>query len=341
MRLLVTANHTPFIAGGADYHVQGLVDALRRHGHQAELLRLPFHYAEEAIARQMTFAEGVDLSAPNDVPIDRVISLQFPAYAMQHPDQVVWLMHQHRVCYELFDPATASPALATLKPRVRAFDTHYLAKATQLFANSPRVAERLATHNGLSAEPLYHPPFRPERFTCADDWGYVFYPSRLEPLKRQHLMIQAAAHLATPVRLLLAGEGSQRQALQALIDRLDVGHRVTLLGRVDEAEKLTLYAHSLAVAFPPFDEDYGYVTLEAMLAAKPVITCTDSGGPLAFVRHEQTGWVCEPRVEALAETMDNAWQQRRRSAEMGRAGREAYAAENIAWEHVVERLLMS
>lgn len=339
MKLLVTANHTPFIAGGADYHVQGLVDALRRHGHQVESLRLPFHYAEEAIARQMTFAEGVELTAPNDVTIDRVISLQFPAYAMQHPDQVVWLMHQHRACYELYDPATASPAMATLKPRVHAFDTHHLAKATQLFANSPRVAERLAYYNGLTAEPLYHPPYRPERFTCADEWGYVFYPSRLEPLKRQSLLIQAAAHLTTPVKVLIAGEGSQKAELGRRIDELGVGDRVRLLGRVNDAEKLTFYAHSLAVAFPTFDEDYGYVTLEAMLAAKPVITCTDSGGPLAFVQDGETGWVTPPEPEALAAAIDAAWYHKSQTAAMGRAGREAYARLCIGWDHVVERLL--
>jgi len=43
------------------------------------------------------------------------------------------------------------------------------------------------------------------------------------------------------------------------------------------------------VVFPPFDEDLGYVTLEAMLAAKPVITCNDSGGPMEFVRDRENG----------------------------------------------------
>lgn len=339
MRLLVTANHTPFIAGGADYHVNGLVDALRRHGHQAELLRLPFHYGEAAIERQMDYAETLDLRAPNDVAIDRVISLQFPGYGVSHPDHVVWLMHQHRVCYELFDPATASPALAELKPQVEAYDSHHLAKATRRFANSPRVAKRLLDHNGLDATPLYHPPYRPERFTCADDWGYIFYPSRLEPLKRQALLIEAATHLTTPVTLLIAGDGSERERLQSLIADLGLEDRVRLLGRISEAEKLTLYAHALAVAFPPFDEDYGYVTLEAMLSAKPVITCTDSGGPIAFVAPGEAGWVTEPTPQALAAAMDDAWRYRARSVEMGRVGRAHYSHLEISWEAVVDNLM--
>ncbi|MGM0984661.1 MAG: glycosyltransferase family 4 protein [Pseudomonadota bacterium] len=339
MRLLVTANHTPFIAGGANYHVQGLVAALRAHGHQVECLRLPFHYDEYHIRRQMACAEGLEVTAPNDVPVDRVISLQFPGYGVSHPDHVVWLMHQHRACYELFEAATASPALAALKPEVHAYDSRHLAAAQRLYANSPRVAERLRQHNGLEAQPLYHPPHRAERFTCGDDWGYVFYPSRLEPLKRQALLIQALAHCHQPVRLLLAGEGSQRDELAALIERLGLGHRVQLLGRIGEAEKFTLYAHARAVAFPTYDEDYGYVTLEAMLAAKPVITCSDSGGPLAFVEHGHTGWMAEPSAEALAATLDTAWASPRQCADRGRAGREAYAKAHIAWPRVVDALL--
>lgn len=339
MKLLVTANHTPFIAGGANYHVEGLVAALRREGHQVECLRLPFHYDETAIERQMTFAEQLDLTAPNDVTVDRVISLQFPTYGVQHPDHVIWLMHQHRVCYELYDPQQASPALAALKPQVEAFDQRHLSAAKGLFANSPRVAERLQHYNGLTAQPLYHPPYQAEQYTRADDWGYAFYPSRLEPLKRQALLIDAMANTRTPIKLLLTGEGSQRHPLEQQIERLGLGDRVRLLGHISEQEKRTLYAHALAVAFPSFDEDYGYVTLEAMLAAKPVITCTDSGGPTAFVEHGITGWQCEPTPQALAARLDEAYAHRDHAKQMGKQGRDAYHAAEISWHQVVTKLM--
>jgi len=339
MKILVTANHTPFIAGGANYHVEGLVMALRHHGHQVECLRLPFHYGEAEIERQMAFAEQLNLSAPNDIPVDRVISLQFPTYGVQHPEHVIWLMHQHRVCYELYDPTQASPALSALKPQVEAFDQHHLGRAERLFANSPRVAERLMEYNGLLAEPLYHPPHQAERFYCADDWGYVVYPSRLEPLKRQSLLIEAMALTRSPVTLLLSGEGSQRYQLEAQIERLGLGHRIRILGHISEQEKRTLYAHALAVAFPTFDEDYGYITLEAMLASKAVITCTDSGGPTAFVEEGVTGWQCEPDPKALAAALDEAFFGRNHTKKMGNQGREAYQAAGISWQQVVTKLV--
>ena len=87
------------------------------------------------------------------------------------------------------------------------------------------------------------------------------------------------------------------------------------------------------------DEDYGYITLEAMLAQKPVITCTDSGGPLEFVAHHRTGIVSEARPEALAAAMDELWDDRHKAAQWGEAGRQRYDDMGITWNRVVEQLL--
>ena len=69
-----------------------------------------------------------------------------------------------------------------------------------------------------------------------------------------------------------------------MADKLGVSKKVKWLGFITEQEKIDLYAKARAVVYPPADEDYGYVTLEAMLSSKPVITCSDSGGTLEFVR---------------------------------------------------------
>ena len=83
---------------------------------------------------------------------------------------------------------------------------------------------------------------------------------------------------------------------------------------------LGYYACSLAVFFGPQDEDYGYVTLEAMLARKPVITCTDSGGPLEFIIEDQTGLVTAPDAEALAAAIDKLYENEPLAIELGAAG---------------------
>ena len=116
-------------------------------------------------------------------------------------------------------------------------------------------------------------------------------------------------------------------------------HLVEWLDWISEEQKRELYANCLGVLFPPMDEDYGYVTLEAMLSSKPVITCADSGGPLEFVVDRQTGLVADSVPEPLARAMDAVWADRRCAAAMGEAGRARYADLKISWENVVERLL--
>ena len=87
-----------------------------------------------------------------------------------------------------------------------------------------------------------------------------------------------------------------------LAHQLDIEHRVEWLGQVTEEEKRALYAHTLGVIFPPVDEDYGYVTLEAMLASKPLITCTDSGARWSLCTHDATGLIVEPSPQAMADS---------------------------------------
>jgi glycosyltransferase involved in cell wall biosynthesis len=343
MRILIAANLTPFLQGGAQDHIKGLTQAFRQAGHSVECLQLPFAFNPVAeVQRVMDWTESLSMAAPSGQSIDRLIGLQFPAYGVQHPHAVGWVMHQHRAVYELFEPAKASPELQALRGRVQAFDTRCLApmaQAGRLFANSVRVAERLYQFNELKAEPLYHPPPLADRFYCQPAQPYFFFPSRFESLKRQTLAIEAFAQIPAGLHLVLAGEGGQLDAAKALAAQLALQDRVHFLGRIGQTEKLAWMANALAVVYPPRDEDYGYVTLEAMLSAKPVITCNDSGGPLEFVVHDETGLVVEPTAAGLAQAMAGLSANPSRSQAMGEAGLARYQGMGIAWPAVVDRLL--
>lgn len=340
MKILVAANHVPFVRGGAEYHIEGLGRALIEAGHQVDVLRLPFRFQPEyAVEEAMTYAESLDMRRPNGVEIDCVISLQFPAWGIRHPDNRVWVMHQHRIAYELYDPVTSGPEMSALKPRIASFDARTLGRATRLFANSARVAERLHQYNQLDAQPLHHPPPFAEHFYCDTAQPYVFYPSRMEGLKRQMLLVEAARFMHSPLAILLAGEGGQQQKIAQYIEQHGLQHRVKMLGRISEAEKIAFYAHSQAVCFIPFDEDYGYITLEAMLSSKPVVTCNDSGGPLAFVKHDHTGWVETADPRQLAERLDWIHAHPAEVARVGQAARAHYESAGIGWQKVVAALI--
>jgi len=339
MRIIVTASQAPFFHGGGERHVENLCSALRQQGHDVALLRMPFKFSPAAdIERLMAFCDGYDLAAPNGREVDRVISLQFPGWGMRHPRHVAWLMHQHRAAYELFDVNDATPEFARLRERIVEYDTRALSAATHRFANSQRVAARLRQYNGLQATALYHPPPDHEALRCEESWDYVFFPSRLEGLKRQDLLIEAARHMRSSTKVLIGGEGPHHERYQRMIERHGLTDRVKLIGRFSDAERIALFGHALAVVFPAFDEDLGYVPLEAMYAAKPVVTCSDSGGPLEFVVHGQTGEVVEPSPAALAEAIDRLAADPGRAREMGRAGREHILSMRLSWQRVVATL---
>jgi glycosyltransferase involved in cell wall biosynthesis len=340
MRILIPSIHVPFIKGGAQLMIAGLATALGAHGHEVETIGFPFKFQPETYLKNlMTYCAGQDFENFNGYHVDRVIALQFPAYYVNHPHMVLWLMHQHRSVYELYDHTCAAPGLAALKKQIHGKDSTKLSAIPHRYSMCQNVSNRLERYNGIQALPLYHPPANADRFYCKESYDYIFFPSRLEHLKRQDLLIRAMAYTKSPVNAIIAGEGGQRADCEELIRTLNLGDRVRLVGHISEQEKIVLFARSLGVFFGPFDEDYGYVTLEAMLSSKPVITCRDSGGPLEFVLDNETGFIVEPDPEAIARKMDFLYWNKQTAREMGRQGKAAYSAKNISWNHVVETLL--
>ena len=348
MRIIIATVQIPFVSGGAESHAEGLKSALIREGHEAEIVAVPFNpTVPERIADQMLACRLLDLTEIHGTPVDRLIALKFPAYLIPHPNKVVWVLHQHRAAYDLwdypFEDLTASPCALVVREAIRRADQQ-LAEAKAVFANSKNIANRLAHFCGINSVPLYHPPPNAESFFCARDTEeYFFFPSRLSALKRQNLVLEALALTKQKVKVRFAGLADSLeygQRLRLLATKLRVESRVEWLGFLTEEEKRDAYARAIAVIFPPVDEDYGYITLEAMLSSKPVITCKDSGCPLEFVSHVKTGLVAKPTAAALAEALDQLWQERDVAAKYGRAGRERYEKMDLSWSEVVRQLLM-
>jgi len=345
VRVAIATVQVPFVQGGAEAQADGLRRALVRAGHRAELVTMPFRFApEDAVRRGMRIWSEEDFERFSAVSPDRVICLKFPTWYLSHREKVVWLMHQHRAAYDLYGTPHDGGLSATregerLRDEIVERDRKALSGARALFTESHRVSERLKRYNGLQGEPLYHPPALEDRLYCAEPEPYIFYPSRLEDLKRQRLLIEAMAYVRSPVVALLAGEGGAHASLQRRIDELGLSRRVKLMGFVTEEELLAGYAHALGVFYGPLDEDYGYGALESALASKPLITCSDSGGPLEFLRAGETAHVVEPTPETVAAAIDALHADRARAIEMGRAARSHYQAMAISWDHVVETLL--
>jgi len=341
MRILIPSIQVPFISGGAESHVENLKRALEEHGHDVEIVRFPFQFSLEShIEELMTFCLHQDFNYFNGYRIDRVISLQFPAYYVQHDNKSLWIMHQHRAVYDLYDQQEQTRGLETLKKSIINSDNTLLEHSTKsIYANSKNVANRLKRFNNIDATPLYHPPANTEKFFCDEHYGFIFCPSRLETLKRQELLIKAMQYTRSKAVVIIAGDGGQMATYTQLVKELGLSDKISLIGHCSEEEKYILYARSLGVFFAPYDEDYGYITLEAMLSSKPVITCSDSGGPLEFVLDKQTGFVVAPEPKKIAEKIDWLYDHQEKAKELGAYGLQHYHDQNISWDNVIKTLL--
>jgi glycosyltransferase involved in cell wall biosynthesis len=340
--IVVCEAQVPFVEGGAEFHVRELVRQLRAHGYRAELVSLPFKwYPKEEILAHAAAWRLIDLSESNGQPIDLAIGTKFPSYFVRHPRKVVWLIHQYRAAYDLCGTAFSDfdhvERDVGLRQRLLDLDRRMLGESERLFTNARNTASRLARFNGLAAQPLYHPPRLAARLRPGTYSDYVLSVGRIESVKRVDLLVEAMAHVVPPTRLVIAGDGTQRPNVERRVEELGLGDRVAFLGVVDDDTLIRLYADALAVVYPPYDEDFGYVTLEAFLARKAVVTATDSGGPLEFVEDGVNGWVRAPAPAALADAVNALAADRARAASLGEAGYDR--ARTITWDGVIERLV--
>jgi len=331
----------PFIHGGAEYLVRELVRQFQIAGYETERVSVPFKwYPKTELLRHAAAWRLLDLSETNGRPIDLAVATKFPTYFVRHPRKVTWLLHQHRAAYELagtiYGDFEHTDEDVSLRAHLMTLDSEMLGESRRLYSIARNTAARAARFNNLSVDVLYHPPRLADRMHAGPYGNYVLSVGRLETIKRVDLAIHALAHAPSDVTLVVAGTGSQDAPLRALAVSLGLDARVRFVGNVDDDALIELYAGALAVVFPPFDEDFGYVTLEAFLAHKAVVTTTDAGEPTEFVTDDVNGYVTEATAEAIgaafARLADRAHAQR-----LGDAGYER--ARTITWMGVVEQLV--
>lgn len=342
MRVLVVTSSPPFIEGGHLVIARELVRACRAEGHTADLVVTPQNrFGRQGAAYLAAWLTDVGV-AGDGAPVDRVISLRYPAFAVRHPHHTCWLNHTMREYYDLWPRFSAGLSWknrlkeSARRTLIHAADRRCFARMEARFAISSTVQARLAQHGIASDVLLPPPPARPYR--CDGYGDYVFAVSRLTPLKRFDLLLSSLAlPVARSVRLVVAGEGDAREALEAQARRLGLEGRVTFTGRLSDEALVDHYARCRAVAFVPFDEDYGFVTAEAFASGKAVLTCRDSGGPTELVQDGVTGRIVEPTADAVAGALAALMDDPTLAATLGANARARVVP--LTWPATVGRLL--
>ncbi len=345
-RIAVVTSSPPFAEGGHLVIARAVIQALRDAGHEADLVLTPQNrFGRQAAAYAANWLTDVGIDAFGR-KIDQVISFRFPSYAVRHERHVCWLNHTMREYYDLWPRLIAGLGRkGRLKEGVRkaiihAADRYLLShNVTKLFVQSRTIEHRLAGLRGVQSTVLYPPP--PQRPYRCDGYGdYLFAVSRLTPLKRFDLLLQALARPeAQGVRCVLAGEGEEESRLRQMVRELGLEKRVSMIGRVDSPALVEHLAKCRAVAFIPYDEDYGFITVEAFAARKPVVTCADSGGPTELVQDGVHGAVAAPDAARLASAIARVMCDPAAAERMGTAGYKV--ASGLTWERTVPQLLIA
>ncbi|MEO5760915.1 MAG: glycosyltransferase family 4 protein [Vicinamibacteria bacterium] len=340
-RILICAAQAPFITGGAEMLVTTLQRELTRRGFQADVAQVPFKwYPPEEIIRQALAWRLIDVTESNGAKIDLVIPTKFPTFLAEHPRKVAWIFHQHREVYDLFGTEycsfTHSKEHTEIKSTLHALDTKSLSECRDRFTISRTVSDRLRRFNDLDSTPLYPPPPLTGRYRFDELGDFLLFAGRLDRLKRVDLLIEALVHAPKDVRLKIAGRGPLDASLRELASARGVASRVDFLGFVSDEDLLTLLATCRAAVYTPVNEDYGYVTLEAFLSGKTLITTNDTGGVLEFATTE-SGFIAEPDAKSLGAAMTRAWNtpawQLKDMAEIGRR-----KVAPIQWDAVIDTL---
>lgn len=344
-KVAVLHAQVPFVRGGAELMVENLTLQLKKRGFDAEIISMPFKwYPNNALLDSYLSWRMADLTEANGEKIDLVIATKVPTYLAQHPNKVTWLMHQYRAAYDLRDNVPAggfnvSPGGKEMMKLVRDMDNTAIPESKAIYTISQTVTDRLKHYNGIDASTLYHPPALEGRYHCGKFEDYILSVGRLDPNKRVDIMIRALQYCDKQIKVMIAGRGVEAERLQKLAAELGVEKRVQFLGFVPDDDLLELYANALGVCFTPVDEDYGYITLEAFLSKKPVLTCHDSGGVLEFAKQNESAFITDCSPEEMGASFNKLYHDKKMAQEMGLTGYDT--VKDISWDNVIDKLTKS
>jgi len=344
MKIALLNTITPFVRGGAEIAVEGLNHHLRLHGHDPTIFRIPFpEDAREPLIS--TYLAARMLRFDN---YDRVITFKFPAYCVEHPGKVMWMFHQFRQVYDLWEKPeglSMHPDGKAIRVLVERADNINIPKSRHVYVIAQEVANRLQKYNNVQSSVLPTPLDDPSVYYCSNQGDYLYFPSRINSLKRQHLAVEAMKYTKSNVKLVITGICPDKNYLSDMRDTISKNNlekKVLIRNEwIDDKEKIKLMAESLGVVYIPLLEDAGgLVTMESFYSQKPVIACTDSGGILELVENNVTGLVAEPTPKKIAEAMDKLYENKAIAEKMGVTAFEEITRRKITWENTIAKLLL-
>ncbi|MGA0567138.1 glycosyltransferase family 4 protein [Rathayibacter sp. KR2-224] len=362
---LATSSYDPYV-GGVEEHVRNVARILRARGHDVVVWTI--ERDGRFGVREVDGIEVWDLPAPlpaRSVPSMLRFAIRMPqaalhwrrAFRSHRPD----VIHVH--CFgpngtyaRLLAARTGTPLVITSHGETVADDagvfTHSrfaidslrkgLAAAAAVTGCSRVVLEDLTVRFGLAPgrgvvvfngidldEPVGVPP-------AGVDGRYICAVGRVQKMKGFDLLIEAFARAELPpdIRLIIGGAGPELDALRRQADRLGIGERVVLPGRLDRPTVGALREGAYIGVMPSRFEAFGIAALEVWRGRSALVATTHGGAP-EFVTHSSDGLLVDPLdVDALAGALRTLTDEPGLAAQLSAAGAER--VRSFTWERAVD-----
>jgi len=124
--------------------------------------------------------------------------------------------------------------------------------------------------------------------------------------------------------------------LETLALSFNLKDKITFMKSFSDDQKLALLSAATCLLYTPSNEHFGIVPIEAMFMKCPAVACA-SGGPLETVKHEVTGYLCQPEAESFAESMSLFLSNTKLKNQLGDAGHK-HVVENFSFHAFTQSL---
>jgi glycosyltransferase involved in cell wall biosynthesis len=260
-----------------------------------------FRMYEAAFESMKLDLEGFDVINPHNFP-NSFVSLRFGSRTVWYCHAPMRAVYDLKVFYSSNLPDFKKTIFWSHHSLLELLDKAALKRIPKILTNSEVTKKRIQKYYHKNSVVVY-PGINTELYRKESFEDFVLFVGGLsrysnEANKRPELAIDAM-RLLKDKQLLIVGGGANKPYLEA-----HSPDNVKFLGNVSDKTLIDLYARCSAVIYPSYDEEYGYVPVEAMASGKPVIACRDGGGVCETVLNKETGFIVNPNSREIANAVN-------------------------------------
>lgn len=264
-------------------------------------------------------------------------------------DRTLWYCHTPpREVYDLYETRMQNRSYkdkliyAALVGTYKMIAKGITKKIEEIATNSKTTNERIKKYYGRDAT-VINPGIDFESFHNTGDSRYFLYPSRIVVNKRQEYVINAFSQFVKKTKdrkhkLVIAGTLSNDPEHKKYFEKLKAmskGLNVVFKTNINDRQLHDLYSNSTAVLFSAINEDYGFIPIESMASAKPIISVNE-GGPRETIINNKTGFLANSPTE-MAQRMAIIATDKELAERMGKEGRKL-VEKKYSWDAFFEKL---